>query len=148
MTKTTTRDAVVREALAWQGTPFAHLNSLKGFATDCVGLVYGVFKELGCIDPGWFPKPYAQHWHVHKNEELLLETLQDFGFTDKPLEQVQPGDLLVFQFGRVCSHVGIYIGGGEFVHAYFKLARVVRQPLAGDMALRLKHVLQPPFLTS
>jgi NlpC/P60 family putative phage cell wall peptidase len=148
MTKTTTREAAVAEALTWQGTPFAHLQSCKGVASDCVGLVIGVFKALGCIDPQWFPRPYAQHWHVHKNQELLLETLQEFGFTEKPAGDLLPGDLLVFRFGRVSSHVGLYVGNGEMVHAYFGLGRAVKQPLAGDFAKRLSHVMQPPFFTS
>ena len=41
-----------------------------------------------------------------------------------------PGDLLFFRFrGRDVSHVGIYVGGGEFVHAAKTTRRVERARL-------------------
>jgi cell wall-associated NlpC family hydrolase len=44
-----------------------------------------------------------------------------------PLDQLEPGDLLFFTFrGRNVSHVGIYVGDNEFVHAAKTTRRVER----------------------
>ncbi len=140
------REDIVAEARTWIGTPFQHAQSCKGKGADCVGLCIGTFKALGGIAPGWFPAPYSQQWHVHKNEELLVNTVAAFGFIEKPVGQRELGDLLFFQFGRVCSHVGIYVGDNQMVHAYFSLHRAVQQPLTGDMGARLRRVMQAPWV--
>ena len=31
--------------------------------------------------------------------------------------QLQPGDVITFSYGSGVAHIGIYIGGGSFVHA-------------------------------
>lgn len=139
-----TRDQIVREALSWIGTPYQHAQSCKGHGADCIGLVLGVYKAVGCIPAEFQAKPYSQQWHVHRNEELLLDAIREFGCTE--VQEPLPGDVLLFQFGRVCSHTGIYLGNGEMVHAFFSLQRAVRQPLAGDMAQRLRRVMRAPWI--
>ena len=140
------RSQIVAEAQTWIGTPFQHAQSCKGFGADCVGLCIGVFKALGCVDAAWFPKPYSQQWHVHQNQEALIESVQTFGFKER-FDAPEPGDLLFFQFGRVCSHVGLYVGDGQMIHAFFSLKRAVKQPLDGDMAARLRHVYVAPWVS-
>ena len=140
------REQIVAEARTWVGTPFQHAQSCKGHGADCVGLCIGVFKALGCVAADWYPAPYSQQWHVHKNEELLVDTVAAFGFREIPLEQRRPGDLLFFKFGRVCSHVGLYVGNNEMIHAYFNLHRAVRQPLTGDMGARMRRAMVCPWV--
>ena len=140
-----TGQQVAHEAISWIGTPFRHNQSCKGHGADCVGLVYGVFKSLGCIPASFQPEPYSQQWHMHKNEELLINQALAFGCVDKTGEPLA-GDLLFFQYGRVCSHIGICIGGGEMVHAFHSLQRAVRQPIAGDIRHRLKRVMFTPWV--
>ncbi len=140
-----TRAAVVREALEWIGTPFQHAQHCKGRGCDCIGLVIGVFQRLGAIPANYAPPGYSQQWHAHKNEELLVASAHGMGFMDKATDP-EPGDLLVFKFGRVCSHSGIYLGGGEFVHAFFNLSRVVKQPLRGELQQRMRRVMVAPWV--
>ncbi len=67
--------------------------SPSGF--DCSGLVMYVFAQIGVALPH---SSYSQ-----------------FGMgTPVSMSQLQPGDLVFF---AGASHVGIYIGGGQFVHA-------------------------------
>jgi peptidoglycan DL-endopeptidase CwlO len=67
--------------------------SPSGF--DCSGLVMYVFAQIGVALPH---SSYAQ-----------------FGMgTPVSMSQLQPGDLVFF---AGASHVGIYIGGGQFIHA-------------------------------
>ena len=140
-----TRQQVVDEALTWVGTPYQHHQSCKGVGADCVGLCLGVFKALGCIAPGWFPQPYAQQWHIHRNEEQLVQTVESFGFAPHYGEP-RPGDMLFFQYGRVCSHTGLYVGGGNVVHAFFSMNRAVLQPVAGELQSRARKVLVAPWI--
>lgn len=139
-----TRQQVVDEALSWRDTPYQHAQSCKGHGTDCIGLLIGVYKAVGCIDKSFQPAPYSQQWHAHQNQELLRDAMRSFGCTRVEGEP-QPADLLLFQYGRVISHAGIYVGNGEFVHAYFGLHRVVKQPLAGELAERLRRVMRAPW---
>ena len=66
----------------------------EGF--DCSGLVYYVFKQLGV------PVPRTAQEHRGRARPVSKDMLQ-------------PGDLLFFYTPK--DHVGIYLGGEEFVHA-------------------------------
>jgi len=140
-----TRAAVVAEARTWVGTPFQHNQSCKGHGCDCIGLVIGIYRALGSLAASYQPEPYSQQWHAHKNEEVLLHNTLALGFAIVSREP-QPADLLVFKYGKVCSHVGIYLGNDEFIHAYFSLKRAVIQPLRGELADRMKYVMTSPWV--
>lgn len=142
-----TGEQVRVEALTWIGTPFQHAQSCKGHGADCVGLVYGVFKALGCVPADFHPEPYSQQWHMHKNEELLLKQAEAFGCTPVWDGEMHVGDLLFFQYGRVCSHIGIYLGDDEMIHAFYQLQVAVKQPLTGDLKARLKRVMKTPWVS-
>ena len=43
--------------------------------------------------------------------------------------QLRAGDLLLFGKRGKVTHIGIYVGDGEFVHASIKAKRVVERPL-------------------
>jgi cell wall-associated NlpC family hydrolase len=68
-------------------------SSPSGF--DCSGLVYFVYGRLGV----GLPRVTYSQWNAGRH---VLRS------------QLEPGDL-VFFYGH--SHVGIYIGGGQFIHA-------------------------------
>ena len=72
--------------------------SMSGF--DCSGLVYYVFKENGITLGRTCKKQYTAG-------------------TPISMDELQPGDLVFFQntYTTGLSHVGIYIGNGEFIHA-------------------------------
>jgi peptidoglycan DL-endopeptidase CwlO len=85
---------VVGIAMQYLGVPYVWGGaSPRGF--DCSGLVSYVFAQIGVSLPH---SSYAQ-----------------FGMgTPVSISQLQPGDLVFF---TGASHVGIYIGGGQFIHA-------------------------------
>jgi cell wall-associated NlpC family hydrolase len=85
---------VVGIAMQYLGVPYVWGGSSpRGF--DCSGLVSYVFAQIGVSLPH---SSYAQ-----------------FGMgTPVSISQLQPGDLVFF---TGASHVGIYIGGGQFIHA-------------------------------
>jgi cell wall-associated NlpC family hydrolase len=81
-------------AMKYLGIPYAWGGaSPTGF--DCSGLVMYVYAQLGILLPHYAAAQYG------------------FG-TPVSRDQLQPGDLVFFDG---LSHVGIYIGGGQMVHA-------------------------------
>ena len=90
--------AVVSLAMSLRGTPYRNGGSdLAGF--DCSGFVQWVFAQQGLA----LPREVRQQYRVGRNI--------DSG-------DVRPGDLVFFEtVSPGASHVGIALGGGEFVHA-------------------------------
>jgi cell wall-associated NlpC family hydrolase len=89
-----THGGVVGVALSEQGVPYSWGGeSPSGF--DCSGLVAYAYAQVGVSLPH---SSYAQY---------------NMG-TSVPRDQLQPGDLVFFDG---VGHVGLYVGGGNFVHA-------------------------------
>jgi NlpC/P60 family putative phage cell wall peptidase len=42
-----TRETIVAAARSWFGTPYHHQASVKGVGSDCLGLIRGIWRELG-----------------------------------------------------------------------------------------------------
>jgi peptidoglycan DL-endopeptidase CwlO len=85
---------VVGIAMSFLGTPYVWGGAAPG-GFDCSGLVMYSFEQLGVSLPH---SSYAM-W--------------DYGIP-VPEDQLEPGDLVFFED---LGHVGLYIGGGEYVNA-------------------------------
>ena len=85
---------VVGVALSYQGVPYVWGGASPG-GFDCSGLVMYSYAQVGVSLPH---SSYAQY-----NMGVAV-----------PRDQLQPGDLVFFDG---LGHVGLYIGGGMFVHA-------------------------------
>ncbi|MGH9173937.1 MAG: C40 family peptidase, partial [Vicinamibacterales bacterium] len=92
--------AIAVEALLYLGTPYVWAGTEPG-GFDCSGFTYFIVNKV--LDNG-FPR--------------VIEEQIAFGSHVEPAE-LQPGDLVFFQntYKEGLSHVGIYIGGGQFVNA-------------------------------
>src|SRR5262249_45709925 len=90
--------AVVATAMMLRGTPYRNGGSdPSGF--DCSGFVQWVFAQSGIRLPREVRDQYDKGTKID-------------------LRGVQPGDLLFFEtVSRGASHVGVAIGGDQFVHA-------------------------------
>jgi cell wall-associated NlpC family hydrolase len=77
------------------GTPYRSGGAAPN-GVDCSGLVVYVYRELGVALPRTAAEQRAAARRV-------------------PWEALEPGDLVFFSTPE--DHVGIYLGGGEFVHA-------------------------------
>jgi cell wall-associated NlpC family hydrolase len=89
---------VVAMALGYRGVPYRNGGSdPSGF--DCSGFMQYVFKQVGTLLPR----------EVRDQFQLGLAVRPD---------GIEAGDLVFFEtVSRGASHVGLAIGGGEFVHA-------------------------------
>lgn len=127
---------IVTAALGWLDTPYHHQARVKGVGVDCAQLVAAVAEECGFIEPGTVIQNYSPEWHLHNKEEKLVDLLFEFKCVEKTGEPIAPGDILVFKFGRVCSHLGIATAFGMFIHARIDQGKVVLNSLSGDWQRR------------
>lgn len=88
---------VVNYAYSLLGKPYVFGASGPN-AFDCSGLTSYVFRQFGVNLPRTSFAQYGAGVAVSKNN-------------------LQPGDLVFFNTYASLGHVGIYIGGGEFIHA-------------------------------
>jgi cell wall-associated NlpC family hydrolase len=103
---------VVEIAMRYLGIPYVYAGDSPGGGFDCSGLTMYVYAQVGI--------------------SLPHNAAMQFGMgTPVSYDQLQPGDL-VFFYGL--GHVGMYIGGGNFIHAPHTGDVVKISPLAGHYA--------------
>lgn len=137
------REDVVKEALEWEGTKWQHQASLKGVATDCIGFVAGVYRNLG--KDVEFKADYPATWHIFNDYQRLYNEAKGLGLIEISPEEMKPGDILFFQFGKMpANHVGLYIGDGFFLHAYTSVHKVVKSRVNGTWQKCLYSVMKVP----
>ena len=71
---------------------------------DCSGLVQSAFASAGI----WLPRDAYQQEKFCKNISLNIEYLS---------EKLIPGDLLFFGSAEKCTHVGLHIENGFYIHS-------------------------------
>lgn len=95
-------DAVMDEALKYNGWPYVYGGSNPDTSFDCSGLVQWCYSKAGISLPRTAQAQYDATQHI-------------------PLSQAQPGDLVFFQgtynAGTYITHVGIYVGNNRMYHA-------------------------------
>lgn len=92
------RQQVLSTARKMLGTPYRYGGESPSQGFDCSGLVQYSFERAGIDVPRTSRKQLAHSKRV-------------------PMSKLRPGDLLFFKIGGKPSHVGIYLGNGEFIHA-------------------------------
>ncbi|MGI9201688.1 MAG: C40 family peptidase [Woeseiaceae bacterium] len=93
----TNADRAVAVAVQQIGVPYRYGGSTPG-GFDCSGLVHYSYAQAGKT----VPRTTATLW-----SELRPVSERD----------LRAGDVLFFRIAGKMSHVGLYVGGGEFVHA-------------------------------
>jgi len=91
--------SLVQTALGYLGAPYRRGGTSRG-GVDCSGLVYAVCRQHGISLPRTSRDMYGHGDPVGKQD-------------------LQPGDLVFFKntYRSGISHVGIYVGNNQFVHA-------------------------------
>jgi len=142
----TLRAQIVQHALSLVGTPWHHRAMLPGVGIDCVRLLEWVAKQTGLLPLTWQPPVYSPQWHLHHNEQVLLDVLTDLGCVAIPFQARQPGDALTFQYGRVASHMAVLVRREPdyIVHAALDMRRVVHHRLSDGLLARVRGIYTFP----
>ena len=111
---------IVSLARSWIGTPYVHQASVKGAGCDCLGLLRGVWRELG-REEAETPPPYSPDWAEARGEETLRDALARHLKEIAPRE-VAPGDVVLFRMvargpAKHCAIVGEKDGALTLIHA-------------------------------
>lgn len=128
-TITVTPGSPVETALAYLGVPYVWGGESPTAGFDCSGLVMYVFRQHGVQLP-----------HYSRAQFALGERIAP--------ADLRPGDVVFF--GNPVYHVGIYVGGGWFVHAprtgdVVRLARLAdRRDYAGARRYEWSPRTAPP----
>ncbi|MCS6862402.1 MAG: NlpC/P60 family protein [Abditibacteriales bacterium] len=111
---------LVDSAMAYRGIRYRRGASLPSRGFDCSGLVYHILKSYGMKSPRTAAELFRLGTRIKK-------------------EQLKEGDLVFFAntYKRGISHVGIYIGGGRFIHASSRGGQVMVNSL--DEEFYAKH---------
>lgn len=117
------RSEIVEVARSWIGTPYRHQGRQKGRAIDCIGLVYGVWLDLGFppvdIPANYTESPSGTLLQEHADQNLVI--------TDR--KELYPGDIaILWGWKREPQHfaiVGEHAGRLTMIHAFSKRGSVV-----------------------
>lgn len=106
---------VVAIALQYLGVPYKWGGASPETGFDCSGLTMYVFAQIGVSLPHYAAAQYQMGVAV-------------------PKDQLQPGDLVFF---RNLGHMGMYIGGGNFIQA----------PRTGDV-VKISSLSEPYYVAT
>jgi cell wall-associated NlpC family hydrolase len=127
------RSLVVKEARKWIGTPYYHEGNVRGVGVDCGMLIVRVFVDTGLCSP-FDPRPYPRDWFLHKSEEKYLGFILAHA---KEVSRPEPGDLMIWRYGRCYSHGAIVTGLSPLtvVHAFEPARRVLEEAVESNPML-------------
>ncbi len=141
------RQAVLAEARTWISTPYRHQASCKGSGCDCLGLLRGVWRALYGKEPEALPS-YSADWAETGGTETLIAAGRRW-LKEISLEDVKPGDVLVFRWRDGCpaKHVGILSAPlaehPMLIHAYERVG-VIESPLVPIWQRRIAAIFSFP----
>lgn len=116
MTERIERQLVCAIARSWLGTPYHHMGRVKGAGVDCAMFPFEVYREAGLIGDIEVPY-YPQDWMLHRSEEIYLGIVQGVASELRSFEVAQPGDFVLYRFGRCFAHGAIVIDWPTVIHA-------------------------------
>lgn len=94
------RAAVVDYAMEYLGNRYVHGGQSLESGTDCSGFTCYIYKTFGY---SLSRTPQGQYTSAGRGIDM---------------SQIQPGDVICYSSnGSTCTHVGLYIGNGQIIHA-------------------------------
>ena len=92
------RSSMVSYAMQFLGNPYVYGGTSLTNGTDCSGFTMGIYQHFGYSIP-----------RTSATQASYTRTIS--------ASEAQPGDLFFYGYGSSVSHVAMYIGGGQVIHA-------------------------------
>lgn len=106
---------VAAAALGWLGTPHVNAARVRGKGVDCAKLCMAAVEDAGLMPMDTIRmEGYGNEWHLHQSGEKMLEVFQKYC---TKVDTLQPGDFMLYQYGRCVSHAGVYVGDDTICHS-------------------------------
>lgn len=117
------RGAIVEYAMQYLGNRYVHGGQSLAGGTDCSGFTSLIYAEFG----------YA----------LSRTPAGQLSGAGRGIEysQIQPGDIICYGSGGKCTHVALYIGNGQIIHAANSRKGVVTGDAGYDTILGVRNVI-------
>ena len=143
------RQAVLKEAYQWLGTPYRHGAARKQVGCDCLGLIRGVWREIYGYEPEK-PATYAPDWAELSDKEPLLDAAAKHMMRcpmPVSIKDIMPAQVLIFRWQptMAAKHIAIMGQEGRFIHAYHG-HRVLTSALVPQWFRRIAGVFEFPQL--
>jgi cell wall-associated NlpC family hydrolase len=111
-------DRLEAAAAAWVGTPYADNSAVRGRGVCCHLLMREIYQDAGWLHGVQAPKGSAQmsRW---ANTSPMLDWFQGSGsqwFAPVPVNEVQPGDVLLVKCGHVAHHLALVLRDLRICH--------------------------------
>ena len=113
---------IFTKAREYVGTPFHQQGRVKGLGMDCVGIMLCVGEDLGLRYKDG--RPIRRFDYMNYGLYPVLDEMQREMkkiFTEKPLAEISPGDILTMRAPFLVHHIAIVSelqGGLGIIHAY------------------------------
>jgi cell wall-associated NlpC family hydrolase len=133
-------------AESWIGTPCAPNSAVKGpgGGVSCHNLVAAVLVECGCL-PAFDVPQGRMDWARH-NSTSIIEAYMDAHPSFERIvvgDQLQPGDILGYQYGRCVHHLSLALDRGELVHVFRQVGAIKGTINDPTFSSRLKRIWRP-----
>lgn len=141
------RDKVIEVARSWKDTPFRHQGREKGKKVDCIGVIYGVGKELNIVDHDMTtPKATKYHGYPRRPHGGMLKQACDEYLIRIPFSKLKPGDILLMTYDVEPTHVAIF-AGDTIIHATAQMRKCVEHSFTEDWKLKVAFCYRYPGLS-
>lgn len=111
------QEQFAKHAQSFVGVPFHH-QGRNGVGVDCIGLVMLAANRCKLHVHGKPLKDYDRTDYGREPSPPYLDEMLEHCFEPVSMERLQVGDILLFRILKQPQHVGVYLGGNQFVHAY------------------------------
>ena len=116
------------------------MGRVKGGGTDCLMLLIAVYAAAGVVPDIDIPF-YPPDWHLHRGAERYVEGL--LRYAREVAAPPQPGDAVLFKFGRCFAHGAIVVAWPRLIHAWHSSGVVYADADQGALAGRARRFFCP-----
>lgn len=136
--------AFIETVRSYCGTRWRHQGRLPGIGLDCGGVHVCAAQAVGLPvhdHPGGYPR-LPDGFTI---EAILSQDLVKLDPMPAP-DDLQPGDLLLFDYGMGPGHLAVWVGDSRMVDSWMTAKKVCERGLDMNMAKRMCAVYRWPDL--